>query len=147
LPVPILITVLLSLVTIFASVFAHFEALRFLSHRSHGKVALGRRTLILAMSGLIAAHMCEIALFAAAFYLAVNVFGLGSFVGSRSMMAMDYLYYASETYSSLGYGDLYPLGSIRLLASVTPVTGLLLLGWSSAFLFSLVEQGRNGTDR
>jgi hypothetical protein len=141
------LTVLVSLVTIFASVFTHFEALRFLARTSRGKAGLDRRTLIFVMTGLIAVHMGEIALFAAAFYLAVNVLGLGTFVGSRSMIAMDYLYYASETYSSLGYGDLYPLGSIRLLASVTPVTGLLLLGWSSAFLFSLVENGDNGPRR
>ena len=144
---PILLTVLLSLATIFFSVFAHFEALQFLARISRRKSGLDRRTLIFVMTGLIAVHMGEIALFALAFYLAVNLLGLGSFVGSRSMIAMDYLYYASETYSSLGYGDLYPLGSIRLLASVTPVTGLLLLGWSSAFLFSLVEQGRNGIHR
>lgn len=55
------------------------------------------------------------------------------------MAPMDYFYYAAETYSSLGYGDIYPLGTIRLLASITPVIGLLLMGWSSAFLFSLVH--------
>ena len=44
---------------------------------------------------------------------------------------------SAETYSSLGYGDIYPLGDIRLLASITPLIGILLLGWSGAFLFSL----------
>lgn len=52
------------------------------------------------------------------------------------MTAIDYYYYAAETYTSLGYGDIYPVGEIRLMASVTPIVGILLLGWSSTFLYS-----------
>lgn len=132
-------TILLAAATIFASVFLHFEALRLLASITRRRPSGARGALFLAISGLILTHIAEIALFGVAFYLSVRTFGLGTFVDARSMSTMDYFYYAAETYSSLGYGDIYPLGDIRLLASVTPLIGLLLLGWSSTFLFSLID--------
>lgn len=56
---------------------------------------------------------------------------------------MDFFYYAAEVYASLGYGDAYPTGEMRLIGSIAPLNGLLLLAWSGAFLFSLVEDWRN----
>ena len=133
------LTIGLSLPTILISVFAHYETLRWLARITRRRGNFGRRHLFVAISGLVAAHIAEIALFAAAFYLAVNVLKVGAFIEPHPMAVGDYFYYAAETYSSLGYGDIYPLGQIRLLASVTPLIGILLLGWSGAFLFSLVE--------
>jgi Ion channel len=134
------LTIALSLATIFTTVFAHYETLEWLARTTRRRPGFKRTTLFVAISGLVAAHLAEIALFAAAFYFAVKVLNLGTFVEPRSMGLGDYFYYAAETYSSLGYGDIYPLGQIRLLASVTPLIGILLLGWSAAFLFSLVER-------
>ncbi len=134
-------TIALSFATIFVSVFAHYEALRWLARITRRRRDFKRRHLFVAISGIVTVHIAEIALFAAAFYLAVNVLDLGTFFEPHPLEVVDYFYYAAETYSSLGYGDIYPLGQIRLLASVTPLIGLLLLGWSSAFLFSLVENG------
>ena len=129
------LTLVLSAAAIFGSIFVHYETVRALAERAKRRLASHRATLFLAIAALVAAHLAEIALFAAAFYVATP--DLGTFVNPRSMSFVDYFYYAAETYSSLGYGDIYPLGSIRLLASVTPLVGLLLLGWSSAFLASL----------
>lgn len=138
-------TVALSLAMIFACFSIHYEALRLLTGITARSRTRSRFVLALAMAGLVAVHVGEIALFGAAYYASVHVFHLGTFVETRSMALMDYFYYAAETYSSLGYGDIYPLGDLRLLASVTPVIGILLLGWSSAFLFSLVQVDRAGT--
>ncbi len=135
----ILLTMALSLIAVFGSVFAHYDVLRMLARFARQAKRTDRRALAWAISALIGAHLAEIALFAVAFYFAVNDLGLGSFANNRSMAPMDYFYYAAETYSSLGYGDIYPLGAVRLLASVTPLVGILLLGWSAAFLSSLLD--------
>ncbi len=134
-----LMTIALSLGMIFACFSVHYEALSLLTRVTAHAASRARLVLALAMAGLVAVHIAEIALFGVAFFASVKVFHLGSFVETRSMSLMDYFYYAAETYSSLGYGDIYPLGDVRLLASVTPVVGILLLGWSSGFLFSLVQ--------
>ena len=135
-------TIALSLAMVFACFFIHYEALRLLTHATVRSRSRSRVVLALAMTGIVAVHIFEIALFGAAFFASVRIFQLGSFVETRSMVPADYFYYAAETYSSLGYGDIYPLGDIRLLASITPLIGILLLGWSGAFLFSLVQIDR-----
>lgn len=134
-------TIMLALAMIFVCFFVHYEALRLLT-RATAHAPSERLVLALAMAGLVGAHIAEIALFGTAFFASVRILHLGSFVDTRSMELMDYFYYAAETYSSLGYGDIYPLGNMRLLASITPVIGILLLGWSGAFLFSLVQIDR-----
>ena len=142
----LVLTVALSLGTIFLSVFAHYETLRLLARTTRRVAGFRRMTLFVAISGLITAHIAEIGFFAGAFFLAVDVLNLGDFVETRPLEVSDYFYYAAETYSSLGYGDIYPIGQIRLLASVTPLIGILLLGWSGAFLFSLVENSGRQAD-
>ena len=126
--------------TIAVSVLIHFETLNFLDRRE----LHGRPGLLIAFGTLIGVHLLEVGLFGTAFYGATKWAQIGSFAGERSMSFMDYYYYAAETYSSLGYGDIYPVGEVRLLASVTPLIGILLLGWSSSFLFTIVHAGRAG---
>jgi len=44
------------------------------------------------------------------------------------------LYLSTITYSTVGYGDVVPAHSWRLLAALEGVTGFLMIGWSTAFL-------------
>lgn len=128
----LLFTSLILLSTIVASVLMHFEAMQWLGrHPLEGRVGL-----VGAVLALLVVHLLEVGLFGSAFYGATKWMKIGSFAGEHSMTAIDYFYYAAETYSSLGYGDIYPVGEIRLLASVTPIVGILLLGWSATFLYS-----------
>jgi Ion channel len=53
-------------------------------------------------------------------------------------------YYCASSYSPVGYGDVVPLGRLRLMGAVEAVTGILMFGWGTGLLFSLVNhlQGR-----
>ena len=73
---------------------------------------------------------------------ATQILGVGGFAGGRTMSPFSYFYFAAETYSSLGYGDISPVGALRLIASIGPLNGILLLAWSGSFLFALVQQSR-----
>ena len=48
---------------------------------------------------------------------------------------MTYFYFSAETYTSLGFGDLYPVGLLRLIAGIECLNGLVLIGWSTAFIY------------
>ncbi|MFL6662236.1 MAG: potassium channel family protein, partial [Rhizobacter sp.] len=50
------------------------------------------------------------------------------------------LYFSAETYTSLGFGDITPVGPIRLLAGVEALNGLLLIGWSASFAYIAMER-------
>ncbi len=48
-------------------------------------------------------------------------------------------YYSATSYSTVGYGDVVPEGHWRILGSVEAVTGVLMFGWSTGVLFSVVN--------
>jgi len=50
------------------------------------------------------------------------------------------MYFSAETFTSLGFGDLVPVGSIRPLAGVEALNGLLLIGWSASYAYIAMER-------
>ena len=118
----------------------HYEGLRFLEYGATGRSVSRHRTVGL-LTALVALHLAEIALYAVAYAAGANLFGLGSLRGSSGRAWVDFLYFAAETYSTLGYGDLVPVGPLRLVAGVEALNGLLLLAWSGAFLFGMLDGG------
>ena len=44
------------------------------------------------------------------------------------------LYFSTETFSTLGYGDVTPLATWRLFAALEAINGFILIGWSTAYL-------------
>ncbi|MEO6582492.1 MAG: potassium channel family protein [Sphingomicrobium sp.] len=102
--------------------------------RSHGRFARRLRilplTLLLTASlGLFAIHTLEIWLFAALF-LALNAF----------THFEEALYFSTVTYATIGYGDLVMPHPWRILGAIEGATGILMLGWSTAVLVSLLSQ-------
>lgn len=50
------------------------------------------------------------------------------------------LYFSTVTYATIGYGDVVPPEGFRVGAAVEGMSGVLLLGWSSAIVFAVVNQ-------
>ncbi len=50
------------------------------------------------------------------------------------------LYFSTSTYVTIGYGDVVlPHGS-RILGAIEGASGIILIGWSTAFFFSVVDR-------
>jgi hypothetical protein len=86
-------------------------------------------TLIRLVSLLLALHLVESAVWAAAFTVA-NV--LPDFKSA--------LYYSLTSYTTVGYGDVLPATSWRLLGPIEAAVGVLMLGWSTAIIVAAVER-------
>ncbi len=52
----------------------------------------------------------------------------------------DALYFATVTYTTLGYGDITLEPSFRMLSAVEAANGLILFGWTTAFIFEVISQ-------
>jgi voltage-gated potassium channel len=50
------------------------------------------------------------------------------------------LYFATVTYTTLGYGDLTLNPSFRMLSAVEGANGFLLFGWTTAFIFEVIAE-------
>ncbi|MCK5190281.1 MAG: two pore domain potassium channel family protein, partial [Methylococcales bacterium] len=81
------------------------------------------------------AHIIEIAIYAGAYILSIELFELGNLKGMAENDSMEYLYFSSVIYTSLGIGDIHPTGHIRFLTGIEALNGLLLIAWSAAFAF------------
>ncbi|MCX7548609.1 potassium channel family protein [Xanthomarina sp. F1114] len=54
--------------------------------------------------------------------------------------ASEAWYFSMVTFTSLGYGDLTLTDDWRLLSGIEAINGIMLIGWSTAMMFSLIQQ-------
>jgi len=99
--------------------------------RAHESAAGQGAAILFVVLGLVAIHTLEIWLYALAF-LAVGA--LHEFEAA--------LYFSTATFTTLGYGDVVLDRNWRLFGAIEGANGLLLFGWSTAFLFSVTARLR-----
>ncbi|TAN64957.1 MAG: two pore domain potassium channel family protein [Methylobacter sp.] len=128
-------TLLITLTTLI-----HYEVLRALSARLPSLNILNRTKVLVAVFATFAAHILEIVVYGETLFLLAKYFELGSLKGPTELSMANCLYFSAETYTSLGFGDVMPVGSIRLLAGVEALNGLLLVGWSASYLYIAMER-------
>jgi len=78
--------------------------------------------------GFVVAHIVEIVLWAAAYRLAGEL---------RSFE--EAVYFSEVTFATIGYGDVTLSSEWRLASALEGVNGILLFGWTTAFLFKVSE--------
>jgi ion channel len=89
-------------------------------------------TLLLGASiGIFAIHTIEIWMFAALYLV----------LGAAADFEQS-LYFSTVTYASIGYGDVLVTKSWRILGAIEGAAGVIMLGWSTAFLVSLLAQSK-----
>ena len=94
--------------------------------------AIGQGTVIVAVVlGLVAIHTVEI------WSYAVVYLGLHALPDFESA-----LYFSTTSFTTLGYGDVVLDHKSRLFGAIEGANGLLLFGWSTAFLFSVTSRLR-----
>ncbi len=52
----------------------------------------------------------------------------------------DVVYFAFVNYTTLGYGDVTPVQRWLLLGPMTAMNGVLLFGWSTAVIFTVLQR-------
>ena len=135
-----LLTILLCLALVVATTLVHYEVLTQLSSRLPALLIASRLKLVVVMVAAFAAHAGEIGLYAAATWAWISQVGIGGLAGPTATTFANCLYFSAETFTSLGFGDIVPSGPLRLLAGVEALNGLLLIGWSSSFIYLSMER-------
>ncbi len=125
----------------------HYEVLRTLNPRLAALSIPNRTKLLAVIFAAFAAHGIEISLYGAALFVLGKYMGVGTLSCSAGFSLMDCMYFWAETYTSLGFGDLTPVGPIRLVAGVEALNGLLLVGWSASFTYIAMERFWAAGDR
>ena len=123
----------------------HYEALRLISsihpRRLSGKLNIGAVILL-----IIVTHCVEAIVFSVGYWAGTDVLGIGRLTGMREHGPIAYIYFSLETFTTQSIGDIVPLGPLRLLASVQPLVGLILIGWSTSFTFLIMRRDWRGDE-
>ena len=100
----------------------------------------GGASAVIKVFAAFAAHTVEVWVYAIAYYVFVDLLHLGRFSGDIEPDLFDFLYFSVVVYTSLGFGDILPIGHARLLAGVEALVGLLMIGWSASFTYLSMEK-------
>ncbi|NPC54113.1 two pore domain potassium channel family protein [Caenimonas soli] len=118
----------------------HYEVLRALNAGLPSLSIPDRAKLLVVIFSTFLAHAIEIGVYGLAFFALVEYTGVGSIGGPAGFSLANCLYLSAETYTSLGFGDITPVGPVRLLAGAEALNGLLLIGWSASFAYISMER-------
>lgn len=119
-----LLAALISFSLILATVIIHYEVLRGISVVIPRMTAPLRSRVVFVIIGIFCAHVLEIGLYSVTYALMITV-GLGSIEGQFTGGSLDYFYFSVTSYTTLGVGDLFPHGPLRIVAGLEALNGFV----------------------
>jgi hypothetical protein len=127
----------------------HYEGLLALGRhhaRRHrrGESLRNRRSVLKVMAGLFVLHVAEIWIFGLTYWGLLHWPGAGELRGAAPHNLLECVYLSAVTFTTVGFGDLAPVGPIRFLAGTEALTGFMLITWSASFTYLQME--RHWTD-
>lgn len=135
-----LLVVATTALTVALVVLLHYEGLVWLSGKlSTQNDGQQRRKVLYGIYVLLAFHVVEIWVFGIASWLLLAVPGAGHVTGMERDL-MDAVYLSASTFTTVGFGDLTPVGAIRFLFGTEALTGLVLVTWSASFTYIEMEK-------
>jgi hypothetical protein len=129
-----------SALLIAATVLVHYEALRFTGRLLPRLPIRPRQRVLVVIATCFGAHLLEIVLYAVAFAALHAHGGFGRIEGQFDATALDFFYFALTSYTTLGIGDVYPVGPMRVVAGIEALNGFLLITWSASFTYLMMQR-------
>ncbi|SHF50935.1 Ion channel [Microbulbifer donghaiensis] len=135
-----LVAWLLNSLLVAMTVVIHHEALNGL-FRLGQKLSVRRNLAVLiGVFGGLLAHVVEIWLFAIGYYFMVHSMHFETLQGNFDGSLLDCAYFSFTTYTSLGFGDIEPMGHLRFTAGLEALTGLMMITWTASFMFLKMQR-------
>ena len=132
--------VLGTVAVVVACVLVHYEGLlqtsRVLAHLD----VMPRAKVLLGILAIITLHVLEIWFFGLMMWSMLHWPECGFIKGADPLGVLDAVYFSAVTFSTVGFGDLTPVGPIRFMAATEALTGFVLITWSASFTFLDMER-------
>ena len=124
-------------------VTVHYECLYRIIVFMHHMNIKHSYTIVLGVFGALLAHVIEIWIFALAYYFMNLTEGWGNLTGNFNGSLMDCAYFSFTVFSTVGFGDIEPVGDLRYLTGIESLTGLVLITWTASFLYFEMQKHWN----
>lgn len=130
-----LIVFLINSLVVAIAVIVHYGFLYQISRFIPGMTIRHPYRIVFGVFGALVAHAIEIWIFAIVYFLMNRSSGWGTLVGNFDGSLLDCGYFSFTVFTTLGFGDIEPLGNLRYLIGVESLTGLVLITWTASFLY------------
>jgi Ion channel len=121
------------------SVLLHYEGLLFTSRRLPPLGVVHRAKVLYGIASVLFLHVLEIWIFGLTLWLLLQWPACGS-LGPQAQHLLDIIYFSAVTFTTVGFGDLAPIGPIRFLSGTEALTGFVLITWSASFTYLGMER-------
>jgi hypothetical protein len=116
-----------------------YLATTFLDQEGHWGSRRALTALMITALVLVSLHTLEIMAWAGTYQALVPVTELPDFETA--------VYFSFVTFTTLGYGDITLSDGWRLLSGIQALNGILLVGWSTALMFAVVQKTWESDER
>lgn len=134
------LAVFATLFCVLVCVLLHYEALLTLAKFLKNTRINRRPRVLILICGILLAHVIEIWIFGFGYYFLVDSVELGHLSGVVGNGLFDYVYFSATVFTTLGFGDLIPVGVIRFMAGTEALVGFVMVTWSASFTFLEMEK-------
>ena len=131
---------IVSIILVALAVVIHYEILRLISDALPRLAIPPRLRIVIVIGTTFVAHMAEVWIYGLSYAVTAERWGLGTLGGDFAGSFVEYIYFSTHAYTSLGLGDVWPLGPMRLIAGVEALNGLILIGWTASFTFLALQR-------
>ncbi|EAQ28313.1 Membrane protein related to Kef-type K+ transport system NAD-binding component [Erythrobacter sp. NAP1] len=130
----------LSALLIAATILIHYETLRLAARGADEFEVRPRTRLWIMLSSAIVSHIAHVLLYAGGFILLEHVWSVGAIAGPETGVFYDAFYFSITSYTTLGIGDIYPTGQVRMLSGVEALNGLVMVTWTASVTYLFMER-------
>lgn len=131
----------ISFLLVAATLLLHYEVLRLTSRWIVDLPIHPRARMIVVLAMAMISHLLQVTLYAVAFVQMIYSGGFGAIGGLPPHPAFaDVFYFSITTYTTLGIGDLFPHGAIRIVSGIEALNGLVMVGWTASFTYLKMER-------
>ena len=127
--------VFVTALTVTIAVLMHYEGLRWISGRLNRLTTERRRKVLFGVYAVVMLHVLEIWLFGTALWGLMQVPHAGGLSGTATANFFEVVYLSANTFTTVGFGDVVPVGAVRFLCGTEALTGFILITWSASFVY------------
>lgn len=120
-----------NILVVIAAVIIHYEFLLRLNWLMPRIKVRHRLRIIFGVFGALTAHAIEVWRFALAYFLMIRTGNWRALEGRFDGSLMDCVYFSFTTFTTIGFGDIEPVGNLKYLTGQEALTGLVLISWTA----------------
>ncbi|MFP5509311.1 MAG: ion channel [Alphaproteobacteria bacterium] len=136
----LLVISVVALALLGATVLIHYEVLRITGKLLPDLPIRARQRVLVVIVACLIGHILEVGLYAAAYAALLHFPAYGSIEGLFAGTVTDYFYFSLTSYTTLGIGEVHPVGPIRMIVGLEALNGFLLITWSASFTYLMMQR-------